>query len=353
MYKDLWLLLEWVETGDSFSDYVVRSTCNLLIYETNLHVGKVVYVCDTVNGIARQAKIVKVSEKKDYIDMLKIMLNKNRKEGKTFISSRISGPVKADQDSGSVDSVGPATDSSTPAPSGSSEDIDTDQESEPTTNKLLRRPVVSSTPIPDTNTSTLVVDVGTQTDPSVSDRLKEKSEEMTNLSKKLREAYISFKERLPLKVDESRVLLDDTFNESTSDECVEVSRIQDKSANPQITSSHKYNLRKKTMPLKKMEVSAQTTNNSLPSTSKDDEMVASGSDYVTMFEREFAAIKLKSTALITLSKQILQSISQEGHNKINEENEQRKVVKKVLKQIDRENVPPLTESSNESDDTPD
>lgn len=62
MDQRLWLLVEWVDEQNVFSNYGVVNTNSLINYEPDLHTGKVVLIHDKRNG-TRKGQILRVSGK--------------------------------------------------------------------------------------------------------------------------------------------------------------------------------------------------------------------------------------------------------------------------------------------------
>ncbi|XP_026496008.2 uncharacterized protein LOC113400584 [Vanessa tameamea] len=342
MDQKLWLLVEWVDEQNIFSNYgVVNSHC-LIKHETDLHTGKVVFLRDKRNNGARKAQILRVSDNKRYVKELKVMLErqdhqvknvlslcmntiKEMKTGPMFIGANQSLPmpcqstpsIHIDDDINSSDSdsdqeVNLNLTKSTIKYNNQNkraESIINGQISRLLNDKTIirnRRSLMSSTPLPDRNVPNLKLtfDQGSQTDPVLDQPPLEKIEELESVLKRLYGQFLSLLS--DAQINESRSIMDRTSEDRRLDENVEILALEEPSNVRQNTSSVELEMDKMAGGLKIRRASAQTTNASLPLSVNNVDMVSIGSGNVTVPARLLAEIDWTSHTSAT--RQLLQAV---------------------------------------------
>ncbi|XP_045500667.1 uncharacterized protein LOC123698113 [Colias croceus] len=86
MAQRLWLLVEWVDERNVFSNYGVVNAASLITEDNDLHTGKIVLVRDRHNGITRRGQVLRISDTKRYVKELKVMLERQDNQVKNVLS---------------------------------------------------------------------------------------------------------------------------------------------------------------------------------------------------------------------------------------------------------------------------
>ncbi|XP_050348072.1 uncharacterized protein LOC126771938 isoform X1 [Nymphalis io] len=342
MDQKLWLLVEWIDKPNIFSNYVVVSNHCLMKHEKDLHTGKVVLLRDKRNNSARKARILRFSDNKHYLKSLKGMLERQDHKVKTVLSNCVN-TIK--------EKAGPmfsAANQSLPMPSQSassmishiddeinSTDSDIDQEmnldfttatmnynqnnrAEAIINgqirRLLndksiirnRRLVVSYPPIPDRNVQNLKLtfDQGTQTDPVLDYPSSVNLEELETALKRLYQQVLAVLSNF--EKNERRSIMDRTSEDRGLDENEEILAVEEPTVVLQNTSSVELEMDEMAGGLKIRRVSAQTTNACLPLSVNNVDMVSIGNGNVTVPARLMTEIDWTSHTSAT--RRLLQAV---------------------------------------------
>ncbi|CAK1587096.1 unnamed protein product [Parnassius mnemosyne] len=86
MSQPLWLLVEWVDERNVFSHYGVVNSDSLVTNESDFHTGKLVFIKNKQGNGARRAQILRLSDNKNYVKELKILLQRQDQQVKNMVS---------------------------------------------------------------------------------------------------------------------------------------------------------------------------------------------------------------------------------------------------------------------------
>ncbi|XP_045775014.1 uncharacterized protein LOC123873947 isoform X2 [Maniola jurtina] len=349
MDQKLWLLVEWVDEQNVFSNYGVVKSNTLINYEPDLHTGKLVFIRDKHNNVARKGQIIRVSDNKNYVKELKLMLERQDNQVKNVLSLCMN-TIK-EMKTGSM-FFNPNQTQSISCPSGvnalhhqapepSTSDSDTDQEVNPELNMTKatlrysnfqpkrsesvtsgqlgrlhentlfnnRRSLVSSTPLPErvippaNILGKLLLDQGTQTDP-INETSMDKLEQLESVLHRLYTQFITLVSDLHINEDELQTLegMSVRSDHNTDDVREESATERQTTPSVELDSDSKRNVKG----LQVRRASAQTTNTGLPVAENVDDMVSLGSGNVTVPARLMSGIDWSSYTSAT--RHLLQAV---------------------------------------------
>ncbi|XP_061718883.1 uncharacterized protein LOC133526336 isoform X1 [Cydia pomonella] len=86
MSQRLWLLVEWVDERDVFPSYGVVNVGSLIGNETQLHVGKMIYVRNKHGNNTRRAQVMRISDNKHYVKEQKKLVEREDHQVKNVLS---------------------------------------------------------------------------------------------------------------------------------------------------------------------------------------------------------------------------------------------------------------------------
>ncbi|CAH2231604.1 uncharacterized protein LOC120631172 [Pararge aegeria] len=349
MDQRLWLLVEWMDEQNVFSNYGVVNTSSLMNYEPDLHTGKVVFIRDKHNNGPRKGQILRVSDNKHYVKELKLMLERQDNQVKNVLSLCMN-TIKEMKTGSMFFNPNQTQSLSCPSavnvghqqvPQNNTSDSDSDQEvnhelnmtkatmrynnfqtrrsdsaNSVQINRLLhenavfynRRTLESSTPIPERVTGSmnmnrkLLFDQGTQTDP-MSDISMDKIEQLETVLHRLYTQFITLVSDLHISEDQALSLerMSVRSDHNTDD-------VREESATErQTTSSVELDDGKRNAKgLQIRRASAQTTNIGLPVVENVDDMVSLGSGNVTVPAKVMADIDW--TSYTSATRNLLQAV---------------------------------------------
>ncbi|XP_069361256.1 uncharacterized protein [Maniola hyperantus] len=349
MDQKMWLLVEWVDEQNLFSNYGVVNSNALINYEPDLHTGKLVFIRDKHNNVARKGQILRVSDNKKYVKELKLMLERQDNQVKSVLSLCMNtikemktGPMFYNPNQTQSISCSSGANVLHQVPEPSTSDSDTDQEVNPELNmtkatlrynnfqpkrsesatsgqisRVLhenilfsnRRSLVSSTPLPERLIPPgnlhrkLFFDQATQTDPS-NDTSMDKLEQLESVLHRLYTQFITLVSDLHINEDQLQTLEGMSVRSDHNTDDVREESATDRQTTPsvELDSDSKRNVKG----LQVRRASAQTTNTGLPGAENVDDMVSLGSGNVTVPARLMLGIDWSSYTSAT--RHLLQAV---------------------------------------------